>query len=221
MRRREVLAGLFGGAVAGPLAARAQSPSMPVVGFLSSAVAADQANFAAASVRGLREAGFDEGQTVTVEYRWAEGHYDRLPALARELVERGARVIIAAGGSDPAKAAKAAAKTVPIVFVSAADPVRAGLVESLSRPEGNITGVSLIGATLEGKRLELLHELVPRASAIGVLLNPDYPALRTQIREVEEVVARLKLRLVLRQAAAAPRSMPPLRISWPRSPARC
>ena len=195
MRRREFLLGCA--AAACPFSARAQAP---VVGFISSGGAADSANLAAASVRGLKEAGYVEGQNVTMEYRWAEGRYDRLPSLAADLVGRKVSVIIAAGGSDPARVAKAATATIPIVFITAADPVLTGLVTNLSRPEGNVTGISMVGATLEAKRLALLHQLVPRASAVGVLVNPSYPAAKAQTQEVENVTAGLGVRLVLRNA---------------------
>lgn len=200
MNRRQVLS-VFGGVTAWPILARAQSRSMPVVGFLSSAIAADQANLAAACLQGLRETDFFEGRNVAIEYRWAEGQYENLPALAANLVAQGVSVIIAAGGSDPAKAAKAATSTIPIVFVSAADPVRTGLVASLSRPEANVTGISMVGATLEAKRLELLHQLVSRAAVMGILVNPLYPAVKRQIQDISDAAARLGLRTVLRQVS--------------------
>ena len=136
--------------------------------------------------RSLKQAGYVEGQNLTVEYRWAEGHYDRLPALAAELVNRPVSLIIAAGGSDPGRAAKAATSTIPIVFITAADPIKAGLVAGLNRPEANLTGISMIGSTLEAKRIELLHEMLPQAATIGVLINPQYPAAKAQAQEVEE-----------------------------------
>lgn len=200
MNRRQVLS-VFCGVTAWPILARAQSGSMPVVGFLSSAISADQTNLAAACVQGLREMDFLEGRNIAIEYRWAEGQYENLPALAANLVARGVSVIIAAGGSDPAKAAKAATSTIPIVFVSAADPVRTGLVATLSRPEANVTGISMVGATLEAKRLELLHQLVSRASVMGILVNPLYPAVKRQIQDISDAAARLGLRTVLRQVS--------------------
>jgi putative ABC transport system substrate-binding protein len=156
---------------------------------------------AAATRQGLQEAGYIEGQNLRVEYRWAEGQYDRLPGQALELVASRVALIIAAGGTDPARAAKAATSTIPIIFVSAADPVRAGIVASLSRPEGNVTGINMVGAALEAKRLELLHEVVPQASTIGVLINPRYPAAKIQTQEVQDAMARLGLRLVLQNAS--------------------
>jgi putative tryptophan/tyrosine transport system substrate-binding protein len=204
MRRREFITLVVGAAVTPsflwPLAARAQQSAMPIVGFLGSGSPDDQANLTAATRQGLKEAGFIEGQNVTIEYRWAEGRYDRLPGLASELIGRNVAVIIAAGGSDPGRAAKAATSTIPIVFITAADPVKTGLVASLNRPEANVTGISMIGAMLEAKRLELLHEVVPQASTIGVLINPNYPAAKAQTQEVQEAAARLGVQLVLRNA---------------------
>jgi putative ABC transport system substrate-binding protein len=151
------------------------------------------ARFATPAVRqGLSETGYIEGQNVTVEYRLADGQYDRLPGLAADLVDRKVAVILAAGGSDPAKLAKAATTTIPIVFISAADPVKAGVVTNFSRPEANVTGVSLIGSALEAKRVELLEQLVPGVPLIGVLVNPKYPDAELQIREVQEAAGATK-----------------------------
>jgi putative ABC transport system substrate-binding protein len=201
MKRRGFLA-LLGGAAAGlPLAARAQPSAAPVIGFIGSGFPGDQVNLVAATRAGLKEAGFIEGQNLTIEYRWAEGKYDRLPGLAAELVERRVALIVAAGGSDPGRAAKNATSTIPIVFVSAADPIRAGLVASHNRPEGNVTGISMIGSTLEAKRLELLHEMMPQASTIGVLINPKYPEAKAQALEVEEAKTRLGVALIVLNAS--------------------
>jgi putative ABC transport system substrate-binding protein len=200
VRRREFIAALGGAAVSVPFAARAQQEPV-VIGFLHSGSADDQTSMAAATRQGLQEAGYIEGQNLRVEYRWAEGQYDRLPGQALELVASRVALIIAAGGTDPARAAKAATSTIPIIFVSAADPVRAGIVASLSRPEGNVTGINMVGAALEAKRLELLHEVVPQASTIGVLINPRYPAAKIQTQEVQDAMARLGLRLVLQNAS--------------------
>src|SRR5262249_44431443 len=142
--------------------------------------------FAGAVRQGFGESGWTEGQNVAIEYRWAEGRNDRLPALAAELVHRQVDAIFAVGGTAPAQAAKAATSTVPIVFISAADPIKAGLVASLNRPGGNVTGVSLIGSALEAKRLGLLHELAPKAALIGVLVNPTYPDAEHQRGELQE-----------------------------------
>jgi len=200
MKRREFIA-LLGGAAAGvPFAARAQQ-SMPVIGYLGSGYAEDQKNLVAATLQGLKEAGYVEGQNLTVEYRWAEGHYERLPTLAAELVNRPVALIIAAGGSDPGRAAKAATSRIPIVFITAADPIKAGLVASLNRPEGNVTGISMIGSTLEAKRLELLHEMLPEATTVGVLINPKYPAAKAQVQEVEEATGRLGVKTVVLDAS--------------------
>jgi len=200
MKRRAFIT-LLAGAAALPLAARAQQSAMPVVGYIGSGSPDDQVNLVDATRQGLKEAGYIDGQNVAIEFRWAEGRYDRLPALAAELVNLKVAVIIAAGGSDPGRAAKAATSTIPIVFITAADPVRTGLVASLNRPEANVTGISMVGAVLEAKRLELLHELVPQASIIGALINPNYPAAKLQAQEVQEAAPRLGLQLVLRNAS--------------------
>jgi putative tryptophan/tyrosine transport system substrate-binding protein len=163
MRRRELITLLGGAAVAWPFAVRAQRKAMPVVGFLSSAPADTYASFLAAFHQGLSETGYVEGQSVTMEYRWAEGRYDRLPALAADLVGRKVDLIATSGGPVPALAAKRATSTIPIVFVSGDDPVGDGIVASLARPGGNLTGVSFLVGELMPKRLELISELVPQA----------------------------------------------------------
>mgnify|MGYP000977609717 CR=1 FL=1 len=170
MKRRafiEMVAGAAASVASGPLSAFAQQPAPQRVGFLHSASQGYFAQFAGAVRKGLAEAGFAEGQNLEIDYRWAEGQYDRLPALAADLVERRVSAILAMGGTDPARAAKAATSTIPIVFVSAADPVQTGLVASLGRPGGNVTGVSLIASALDAKKLGLLHELVPKAMVAG------------------------------------------------------
>jgi putative ABC transport system substrate-binding protein len=201
MRRRQFITLLGGTAAAWPLAARAQQPAMPVVGFIHSASATYLGSMTAAFSEGLRETGFVEGQNVAIEYRWAEGHYDRLPALAAELVARRPAVIFAGGSTEPARAVKAATATIPIVFVSAADPVQMGLVASLNRPGGNVTGASLLGSALEAKRLELLHQLMPKTPVVAVLLNPKYPAFKTQVQEVQEAAAQLGVKLIMLNAS--------------------
>jgi putative ABC transport system substrate-binding protein len=198
MRRREFIALIGGATAAWPLAARAQQPAMPAIGFLASLSSAFVAHFTPAFRAGLSETGYIDGQNVLIEFRSAEGQYDRLTA---ELVERKVAVIVATGGSEPAKVAKAATATIPIVFISAADPVRAGVVISFNRPGGNITGVSLLGSALEAKRLELLHEMVPGASPIGVLLNPKYPDFDLQLRELQDAANVIDRKIIVARAS--------------------
>jgi putative ABC transport system substrate-binding protein len=198
VNRRQFITGL-GGAAALPFAARAQQ-AMPVIGFLSSGSSRTWVSFLEGFRRGLKESGFVEGQNVTIDYRWADGHYDRLPGLAADLVAQRVTVIFAAGGPDPGRAAKAATSTIPIAFYSATDPVNAGLVPSLNRPGGNVTGVSIMGSVLEGKRLELLHELVPKASTIAILIDPNYPAANSQSQDAQEAAARLGVKPIMLSA---------------------
>ena len=187
MRRRQFITMLGGAAAASslswPLAARAQQPAMPVIGFLSSRSPADE-QFVAAFGQGLNEAGFVERRNVAIEYRWAEDQPDRLPALAAELVRRQAAVILAVGGSAPALAAKAATSTIPVVFIIGGDPVKLGLVASLNRPGGNVTGVTILSGALTAKRLELLRELVPGSGVVACLVNPDSPEIETQLTDI-------------------------------------
>ena len=199
--RRELLVALGGAAAACPLAARAQQPTKPVVGFLNSASAEGYALYAAAFRQGLKEAGYVEGQNATIEYRWAEGHYDRLPALAADLVARKV-VVIAATSTPAAQAAKAATATVPIVFTTGGDPIKLGLVGSLNRPGGNVTGVSNLITELGSKRLGLLRELVPSITLIATLINPNFPDAESQLRDVEAAARALGLQHIVLRAGS-------------------
>ena len=181
MRRRDFV-GLLGAALASPLTARAQQPGTPVIGFLNGASSEQSAPYVAAFHRGLREAGFEEGKNVGVEYRWAEGRYDRLPVLAADLVRRSVSVITANTPAVPV--AKAATTKIPIVFITGDDPVENGLVKSLSRPAGNVTGVTLISSILGSKQVGLLRELVPAAVSVAFLMNPNNSS---SVRNVSEV----------------------------------
>jgi putative ABC transport system substrate-binding protein len=191
MRRREVIAILGGGVVGWPLAGRAQQKAMPVIGSLNSTSPGPAAAFVAAFRQGLSETGYIEGQNVAIEYRWAEGNYDRLPALAADLVSRKVDVIATSAGDSSALAAKSATSTIPIVFSVGGDPVEKGLVASLARPGGNLTGVSLITTELMSKRFELLSELIPHAGVIALLVNSNNPGAGRIVKEVQEA-ARAK-----------------------------
>jgi putative ABC transport system substrate-binding protein len=200
MRRRDFIVAL-GGAAAWPQPARAQPPAQPVIGFLSSGSPEPFAPQVAAFRDGLRQSGYVEGRNVAIEYRWAENQYDRLPALAAELVRRRVAVIAATGGSAAALAAKAATTTIPVVF-TAGDPVADGLVASLNRPGGNMTGAAVRIETMGAKRLGLLRELVPRAASIGVLLNPENSLFALQRKEAEKAARTLALRVEVVRAAS-------------------
>jgi putative tryptophan/tyrosine transport system substrate-binding protein len=195
MRRREVIA-LLSGAAAWPLAARAQQLAMPVIGFLGSASLGTYTVRLGAFREGLKAEGYIEGKSVAIEYRWAEDHYDRLPPLAAELVQRQVSVIVAGGGTPSAIAAKTATATIPIVFEVAIDPIRAGLVASLNRPGGNVTGVVNLNVEVAPKWLELIRELMPTARMIAVLLNPTSGILPEQFfHELEAAAPRLGMQL--------------------------
>jgi len=183
LNRRAFIA-VVGGTAAWPLAARAQQSAMPIIGFLNSASPAEWARFVAAFRSGLKETGFIEGQNVAIEFRWAEGQYARLPALAEELVRRGVFLITATGGIMSAQAARAATASIPIVFTSGFDPVAVGLVPSLNKPAGNVTGVSFFAAQLSAKRLGILRELVPSA-AITLLMNPSNPNASVELKDAQ------------------------------------
>jgi putative ABC transport system substrate-binding protein len=200
MRRREFIT-LLGAVAATPFAAHAQQ-AMPVIGFLDSGASAGMTANLAAFHRGLAETGFTEGQNLAIEYRWAQGHYDRLPALAAELVSRPVAVIAATRSSAPARAAQAATSSIPIVFQTGSDPVRDGLVASLNRPGGNVTGATRLTTILLQKRLGLMAELVPKMSTIALLTNPAGPQTAEQLREMEEPVRARGLKLHLAKASS-------------------
>jgi putative ABC transport system substrate-binding protein len=201
VRRRECIS-LLGGAVAWPVAARAQQPTMPVVGFLGTASAVPFTHLVASFRRGLQETGFVESRNFAIEYRWAEGQYDRVPALAADLVRRQVAVIVTVGGEPSAAAAIAATATIPIVFNVGADPVKMGLVTSLARPGGNATGVNIFTTELVEKRLGLLRDLVPTAATVGVLSNPNFPAAVANVRESEAAAQAIGKEVVIFSAGS-------------------
>lgn len=201
MNRRKFIA-LLGGGTAWPLLARAQQPAIPVLGFLTSLGQDERPNLRAAFRRGLSEAGFTEGRNVTIEYRFAENQHDRLPALAADLVDRRVAVIAASGGGSSVLAAKAATTTIPIVFTFGGDPVRDGLVASLNRPGGNVTGATFFAAEISGKALGLLHELVPGAAVIALMVNPRNPESMQWTSSAQEGARTLSRQLVILNASS-------------------
>lgn len=190
MRRRELFMTSVAAALLWPVTASTQA-IMPVIGFLNSATPEAYTPMIAAFRKALRESGYEEGRNVAIEYRWAEGHYDRLPDMAAELVAHKVAVIVASGSAAPALAAKAATTEIPIVFASGSDPVRTGLVASISRPGGNVTGISIIFTSLVPKRLEFLYRLVPETVRLGALVNPNYSEIDFQKRELNEAATAI------------------------------
>ena len=200
--RRQFISVVGGAAIAWPLGAKAQKPAMPVIGFLSSQSPDTFAPFPAAFRQGLKEFGFVDGENVTIEYRWAQGHNDQLPGLAADLVRRQVNVIAATGGIASALAAKAATTTIPIVFNSGDDPVQAGLVSSLNRPGGNMTGVSWFSDETGAKRLSMLHQLVPAAAVMAFLVNPSEPELLPNLAATRDAVRALGLTIIVLKATS-------------------
>src|SRR5262245_18342669 len=195
MKRRDFIKLVVGSAIAFPLAAGAQQSGMPVIGFLSARSPEDTGHLVEAFRRGLSEAGFVEGQNVMVEYRWARGQQDRLPDLAADLVRKPVTLLVSTGGEGAALAAKRATSTIPIAFIIGGDPVKLGLVGTFQRPGGNATGITILTATLEPKRLELLRELLPNVSVIGALLDPNFPPYEAQLRDLREAAQALGLQV--------------------------
>ncbi len=200
MQRRDFITLLGGAAATWPLAARAQQPKL-VIGYLHSASPGPYARFVGAFRAGLQKAGYIEGQNLTIEYRWAEGHYERLPPMAGDLVSRGVAVIATGGAEFSVLAAKAATSTIPVVFVMGGDPIKLGIVPSFARPAGNVTGINMLTATLENKRFGLLHELVPNAQTIGVMVNPSRAVVhQSQIDEGRDAAKQLGVRVLIVEA---------------------
>ena len=200
MRRREFITLVGGAAAAWPVAARAQQAAMPVIGLLNGQSADSYSHLMAALRKGLDEIGYVEGRNLAIEYRWGEGHEERLPALAADLVRRQVAVIVAGGSPGSTLAAKAATSAIPIVFTSGVDPVALGFVASLNRPGGNVTGIYFFTQGLQEKRLGLLHEMVPTATTIAVLINPNYSPAQNELRDAQAAATRLGLQLVVLRA---------------------
>jgi len=203
MRRREFIS-FVGGAAAWPLSVRAQQRAPPVIGYLSGGAPVFSAPYVAAFHQGLTETGYIEGQNVTTEYRWAEGRYDRLPALAADLVHRHVEVIVTSGGELAAQAAKEATTTIPILFGVGGDPVATGLVDNLARPGENLSGVSFMTVELSSKRLELLTEIVPEAKVMGLLVNPTNATTARVTRDLVEAARAIQVQLLVFRASSEP-----------------
>ena len=200
MRRREFIKLFSSTVIAWPLIARAQQAAMPVIGFLNSGSADAYRDRITAFQQGLRQLGYIDGENVIVDYRWALGEYDRLPKFATELVERRVSVLVATGGEPAALAAKSATSTIPIVFAIGGDPIKLGLVASYNRPGGNATGANILAAEMDGKRLGLLHELMPSATRVGVLLNPNFPAYTEQLNDLQHAAKIINLQVEILRA---------------------
>jgi putative ABC transport system substrate-binding protein len=202
MKRREFITLLGGAAASWPVVVRAQQPAMPVIGFINTASAEPFAHLVAAFRKGLSDGGFSEGQNVTIEYRWAEGRYDRLMAFAADLIRRPVAVLAATGGDPAVLAARAATTTTPVVFITGSDPVALGYVASLNRPGGNATGVTQLTSLLGAKRIGLLRELAPKADPIAVLINPSFPVSAAQLNDAQEAATAVGVRSIVLQATA-------------------
>src|SRR6266567_867907 len=201
MRRRNFITLVSGVAAGLPFAARAEQHAMPIVGYLTTRSLDDSANIVAAFRRGLNETGYTEGQSVMIEWRFAEGHYDRLPALAADLIRRQVNILVATGGTGSAVAAKPLLPaTMPMVFAMGGDPVKLGIVPDLARPRGNATGITFLVNALTAKQLQLLQELAPKAKVIGFLVNPNDPNLPSQINQAREATTALDHKLVIANA---------------------
>jgi len=200
LRRRDFITLLGGAAAAWPVATRAQQTTMPVIGFMSGRSLADAGYLAEAFRQGLRDTGYVEGESIGIEYRWANGDYDRLPGFASDLLQRNVLVLVAVGGDSSPRAAKQATSTVPIVFGMGGDPIQAGLVASFNRPGGNATGYTLLTNEMEPKRIGLLHELVPGASLLGALINPSFPPAARQLEDIENAIRSIKQNLFVARA---------------------
>jgi putative ABC transport system substrate-binding protein len=219
MRRRDFIKIICGGVAAWPVAAGAQRSALPVIGYLAAGSSKAEAPLVAVFVKGLAEAGYEDGKTIQIEYRWAENQYDRLSSMADDLVRR--KVDVIAATTTPAiRAAKAATATIPIVFTTIADPVQIGLVASLNRPGGNVTGATMLNVELGPKQLETLHGVVPSATVIALLINPTNPNAETQLKNTQEAALRLGLRVhVLR--ASAENEFDAVFAKLPRTAGRC